>query len=166
MTKSTFRSLWLVLIFALLLASYLFIRAAQKEQSQLYRKEAELARLKVEQHKTSEISRDLTTLDKKTISEADTTQLGILRHLNLEQNEYDLSVLSKQELTFSETVLSVRNIKIEAEIAYKRAMELIDNLHATGKINLTKIEINKASGYGDKVKLTTEGTMYGIYKYE
>lgn len=164
MTRSAFRNLWLLSLVVLAFMAYSFFQKAQKNDKMIYRKNAELARFKIEKQKMHEVSKALEELDERTINELKTTQLSLLRHLGVEEAGYKVSILSKSREDISSIGLFLRQVQIEATLSYQGAMDLMDTLHQSNKIVLHKFTLSPGEGFGDIVKLTMVGTMYGLDK--
>ena len=166
MNRILFRNVWLVSIIGLLLMAYNLFQKGQDNNQRIFRKNASLARLQNEKEEIRKLSAALDQLDKRTINETTATQLSLLRHLDLETKDYTFSVLSKQTTDYGEIPLFLRRVQVQANVSYREALALMDQLHQTNKISLDQFELKRPTEHGDKVQVTVSGTMYGLDKNE
>lgn len=164
MNRTLFRNIWLMSIVLLIGTAYHFFNKGQKTNQLVFQKNAALASLKRKRDEVRKLATELNTLDKRTINETTATQLSILRHLNLEDRNYNVTVISKQSNDFAGVPLYARKVNINTEVPYKEALQVTDALKQTEKLSFDQIELRRSTGYGDKVNITIIGTMYGLEK--
>lgn len=166
MSRTLFRNLWLIILIALLFMSWSFFQKGQANNKLIYRKNIDLARLYKEKQEAEKVFVALSELDKRTINETTATQLSLLRHLELEKKNYTFAVLSKQRNDIGGVALFLRRVQVDADVSYAEALTLMDNLHTTNKISLDGFSIKRSNEFGDSVRVTVTGTMYGLDKNE
>lgn len=164
MNRTTFRNIWLLLMLVMVGLSFLVFRQGQTEQDNIANYTFQLNALKAELENAAKRAVALEELDKLTINEKTATRLDILRHLGLEQSGYDFQVNARQVKVVGESNLDLRVVQLQANMSYDDSMNLMDRLHETKKIVISKIELRKSSESGDKVYLILEGTIYGLEK--
>jgi hypothetical protein len=163
-TRSSFRNMSLLLIALLLSLMMLIFNWAQGEAESITQKTYQLTDLSNELENAARRSAALDELDKLTIDEKTATRLDILRHLGLEQTNYTFSVNARNDRTIADANLYTRMVQMEAQLPYGDALDLIDRLHETRKIVITRIQLERSTQTGDKVMLSLEGTIYGLEK--
>lgn len=164
MTRSTFRNLWILVIAVLVSTSFYIYKKADIYQAKISRANSQLERLQRDLRAGNQLSAALAELDKVTINENVATHLDILRHLGLEKTELDFRTLAKTERKIGSTSLFVRTFSLQGNLPYMQALQQLDWLHNTKKVVLRNITLTPGSGYGDSVKLSVEGRLYGIDK--
>ena len=163
-TRKSFRNMALLLIALLLSLMMLIFNWAQGESENIVNKTYQLNDLSSELDNAARRSAALEELDKLTINEQTATRLDILRHLGLEQTDYSFVVNARTERSVADARLYARLVQMEAQLSYAGALELVDRLHDTRKIVITRIQLERPSNPGDMVRLRLEGTIYGLEK--
>lgn len=164
MTRSSSRRIWLAVIAGLLLGAFLVFRQGQTYQDDISRKESQVSQLRKDLVAGNQFSALLTELDNITIDENRATTLDILRHLDLEESTMFYSTKSKTSRPIGGTTLYTRRFTLEGEMSYQEALAQVDWLHNTNKVVLNKVTMKPGAGFGNTVKLTIEGTLYGLEK--
>jgi hypothetical protein len=165
LSRASYRNIWLLLLLMLLGLALMVFNMGRGARQEIDTKTMQLNNLTRELDNASRRSTALTELDKLTINEKTATRLDILRHLGLEQTDYAFAVNAHQDRIIGDTTLYLRSVKLEAQLSYDDAMNLLDRLQDTRKIVLSKITIGRSSDVGDKVSLSIEGTIYGLDKH-
>ena len=164
MTRSSSRNI-ILLIMALFVAASMWVMGKDKDIQQtnsvLNKK---LNRLKAELKRGAHVSGEAALLDKKTINEKQATTLDILRHLGLEESALVYKTRSKISRQVSGITLYTRSFVLEGQVSYREALEQIDSLHGTEKVVIDKVVLVPGEGFGDIVKVSIEGTLYGLDK--
>ena len=164
MTRSTFRNIWILLNLVLLGLAFMAFQWGGQEQETIALHTAQLRTLKSELEHAERRSVALEELNKLTINEKTATRLDILRHLGLEQSDYDFQVNARLVKQISGVNLYLRIIRLQGSISHDQAMALLDRLHETRKIVISKVELKRSTKPGDMVDLVMEGTIYGLEK--
>lgn len=164
MNRTTFRNTWILLMLIVVGLAVLVFRQGQMEQDNIAGFTFQLNALKAELENAAKRAIALEELDKLTINEKTATRLDILRHLGLEQSGYDFQVNARQVKVVGESNLDLRVVQLQANMSYDEAMALMDRLHETKKIVISKLELRKSGEAGDKVYFVLEGTIYGLEK--
>lgn len=164
LTRRSFRNMSLLLIALLLSLMLLIFNWAQDESESITNKTYQLSDLSSELENAARRSAALDELDKLTIDEKTATRLDILRHLGLEQTDYSFVVNARTERSVADARLYTRLVQMEARLPYADALELVDRLHDTRKIVITRIQLERSGEPGDMVNLRLEGTIYGLEK--
>jgi hypothetical protein len=166
MTRGQVRTLWIAILLLLAVAttvSYQFIRGVR---AQIGQKQTELAASRQELDNVSRLSAALAVLDRLTIDEGTATRLEILRHLGLEQTDYDVDIGSRQQKQVGGVNLAYHTIKVTAQLPYIAALTVADQLYNTGKIVVTGLTLNTPDPNHPEadVRLELQGTLYGLEK--
>lgn len=164
-TRRSFRNMSLLLIVLLLSLMLLVFNWSESENEDITQKTYQLNDLSSELENAARRSAALDELDKLTIDEKTATRLDILRHLGLEQTNYNFIVNSRQEKPVADAQLYMRTVQMEAMLPYAQALALVDRLHETRKIVMTRIQLQRSAEPGDMVVLRLEGTIYGLEKH-
>lgn len=164
-TRGSFRNIWLLLLVALLGIALLVFNQGRGAKDEIGAKTSQLGDLTRELDNAARRSAALEELDKLTIDEKTATRLDILRHLGLEQTDYDFQVNARQNRIIGDSTLYLRSVHLEAQVSYAEAMGLVDRLYDTRKIVLNRITVNRSGLPGDKVTLSIDGTIYGLEKH-
>lgn len=162
--RTTFRNIWLLTIALMLVIAFTLYRQAVNTQDDMASQQMQLAALRAELDNASRRSLALDKLDGLTINEKTATRLDILRHLGLEQTEYDFQVNTRQARQVGDSSLYLRNVRLEGDMPYAQALDLLDRLRATNKIVLNKMTLRASPKTGDNVHMILEGTIYGLDK--
>ncbi|HEX2859140.1 MAG TPA: hypothetical protein VHP58_02965 [Alphaproteobacteria bacterium] len=164
MTRSGARNLWIVLLIALLIGAIAAVTFARSLGDSIDQQNANIIASKQELENASRLSTQLAELDRLTINENTATRLEILRHLGIEQNDYDISIGAKVPRTVGSVMLSQRQIKVVANVSYHEAMALADKLYDNRKMNITGASIGQPNLSNAEVQVTIQGTLYGLEK--
>lgn len=163
-TRRSFRNMSLLLIALLLSLMLLIFNWAQGEGEGITNKTYQLNDLSSELENAARRSAALNELDQLTINEKTATRLDILRHLGLEQTDYNFVVNARTERSVADARLYTRLVQLDAQVPYAAALELVDRLHDTRKIVITRIQLERSAEPGDRVMMRLEGTIYGLDK--
>ena len=164
MNRSTFRNLWLLTMVLAILAGLFMFNRAQDTETRITRAEMRLNLLRNELENAARLSAALAELDALTIDERTATRLNILRHLGLENTDYDFNVTAKQVRQLGDTSLIVRNIEMRGLLTYAQSLALLDHLYNTRKIILNRMQMSTTNDYGDAVEVRLSGLLYGLEK--
>ncbi|MFZ2586550.1 MAG: hypothetical protein WAZ18_00270 [Alphaproteobacteria bacterium] len=164
MTRASFRNTWVLSTLLILGLAFMAFQNGQSEQETIANNTFQLNALRSELDNAARRSIALEELDKLTINEKTATRLDILRHLGLEQSGYDFQVNARQMKTVGDGNLYLRVVKLQMDLPYGEAMALVDRLHETRKIVISKIEMKRSGKPGDNVYMILEGTIYGLEK--
>jgi hypothetical protein len=161
---SLFNICVLVLVICAAVAGLLWWQIGKAEEqlvtlrSTLSQKQAELANL-------SAMTEAQEKLDTLTLDERTSTQLDILKHLNLEQIDLNFTLNSRETRTVGDTNLIVRTVNLQVTQSYPEVQTLIDQLYANGKLQIRGLElIASEEPMNDAVSLRMEGMLYSIEK--
>lgn len=165
LSRKSFRNIWILMMMALLGLAMLVFNQGNDARDDIAGKTAQLADLTRELDNAARRSAALQELDKLTIDEKTATRLDILRHLGLEQTNYNFSVNGRQNRVIGDATLYVRIVRLEADLPYNDAMALIDRLYDTRKIVINKIQVGRSGKLGDMVSIVIEGNIYGLDKH-
>lgn len=163
-TRSSFRNITLMMTVGLLLSAMLVFRWASQAGQDIENRMFELANLQQELQNAARLSAALSDLDQLTIDEQTATRLNILRHLGLEQTNYNFNISSKQIRTVGDSNLFLRDVVLTASLPYSAALALADRLHNTKKIVINSLQLRPSSLPGDNVEIVLSGTIYGLEK--
>lgn len=168
MKRQSFRNFWLISILTLLASAWFLFDRAQNELMLAEYADANLLELKRERRNMETLAQDLARLDKLTIDSKSATRLGILRHLDLEDKDYDFKLGSSQDVQVGAAILTIRGFDLKANLPYAEALQVIDVLQANPKVVLYEYALTGVNEgemlYGDMVKLSTRGALYGLQK--
>jgi hypothetical protein len=122
-------------------------------------KQAELANL-------SQMTQAQEKLDGLTLDERETTQLALLRHLELENVPINFQVISREARPSGDTTLITRAISLQMVNGYSEHMALLDQLFGNGKIQINKVTMMRAQKpeVSDPVDMVVEGMIYSLEK--
>ena len=169
MKRTHFRNLWLLVIIALLGASWFIFNKAESTKVEIEQKKRTVNKLQKQKNSAQQLAENLRELDKLTLDEEKTTRLDILRHLDLQMQEYDFIVQSARGEQVSGNMLYIRQFELRAILPYHKALMLADTLHANKKVALYRfvLEPYSSSGqvrYGDWMRIKINGSLYGLDK--
>ena len=122
-------------------------------------KQAELSNL-------SQMTEAQEKLDGLTLDERETTQLALLRHLELENVPINFQVISREARPSGDTTLITRAISLQMVNGYVEHMALLDQLFGNGKIQINKVTMMRAEKpeVADPVDMVVEGMIYSLEK--
>ena len=164
MNRTTFRNI-MILVSVLLAGSSLFFYYRGKgTKAEIEMLTYSLIALQQELENVARLSASLTELDQMTIDEKTATQLNLLRHLNIEQDSFLFSVLTRQSQTVGETQLYARGIDLQTTLSYPDTLKLMDDLYNTKKLQITAIEMEPEYPVTGRVQMKLSGFVYGLDK--
>lgn len=164
-SRQTFRNLIIIACLLLLGVSYFAFRYGQGIQAEIQTRDFERVALLQELENTARLSANLAELNSLTISEAAATRLNIMRHLGLEQENYDFEVVNRQITQAGTTELYTRQASLRTMLSYGATLNLIDRLYNTGKIAIQKIELRANTSIpGERVEMSMVGNIYALRK--
>jgi hypothetical protein len=122
-------------------------------------KQTELANL-------SQMTEAQAKLDGLTLDERETTQLALLRHLELENVPLNFQVMSREARPSGDTTLITRAISLQLVDTYSTQMALLDQLFGNGKIQIHKVTMMRSENpeIADPVDMNIEGVIYSLEK--
>lgn len=164
MSRSRARLVWGLLGGLLLIGMITAVEFARGFSQSIDQQNAQLESSKQELENAARLSTQLAKLDDLTINENTATRLEILRHLGLEQNDYDIAIGSKVMRPVGSVTLSQRQVRVTANLAYRDALALADKLYNNGKMNLTGAMLGIATQPHAEVEVIIDGTLYGLDK--
>lgn len=170
--RNTLRLVWVLLSLGLIVSGIFGFRAASAKRLQIDQANLDLDAAYRELENAQRLSAAMTELDNHTLNENTSTRLEILRHLGLEQSDYEVDIQSRQDEQIGEGTMYVRTLGITAVGTYPAMLALLDRLHNTGKFVLTRIYFENAATdeqNGVKlpvgtVKMTLDGNIYALKK--
>lgn len=103
-------------------------------------------------------------LDNLTLDENNSTQLAILRHLDLQESKLSYRTKSKTVKNVNGTTLIIRTFILSGETSYQEILSQLDWLQTSKKAVLTKANLRSGIEYGNSVYVEIEGLLYGLEK--
>lgn len=103
-------------------------------------------------------------LDNLTLDENNSTQLAILRHLDLQESKLTYRTKSKSVKSVNGTTLIVRRFTLTGETSYQEILSQLDWLQTSKKAVLTNASLKTGIEYGNSVFVEIEGLLYGLDK--
>lgn len=103
-------------------------------------------------------------LDNLTLDENNSTQLAILRHLDLQESKLSYRTKSKSVKTVNGTNLIVRKFILSGETSYQEILSQLDWLQTSKKAVLTSATLRTGVEFGNSVFVEIEGLLYGLDK--
>ena len=94
--RQTFRNIWILSMILLAVLAFAFYNYALTQKERATNQQMQLGSLQTELENASRRSQSLDKLDQLTINEKTATRLDILRHLGLEQTDYQFQVSGNQ----------------------------------------------------------------------
>lgn len=164
MTRTKFRQLWLLVVGTMMLATSYAYNNFKDTGRLIDLKMKERDRLQVELRTGSQMTSALDELDGVTLNEAKSTRLDVLRYLELESSEFQVTTEQPVKRQIVGSDVFVRQFKIEGELPYSKALNQADFFHNLQKVNVKKVKLTPAKGYGDNVILELKGAIYGLQK--
>jgi len=165
MTRSGSKKLYMAVIMLLLATAY-YVHGRNKErQMEIDGYTRQYERLGLELKSGNKLSSALADLDSFTINEYKVTHLDILRYLSLEESNMEFNVKGKESRKVAGAEVFVRRFTLYGVMPYSEALDQVDWLYNTKKVVINHVKLAQmAEGYGDLVKMTIEGTLYGLDK--
>tara|TARA_Y100001960_G_scaffold302080_1_gene352755 strand:+ start:5908 stop:6423 length:516 start_codon:yes stop_codon:yes gene_type:complete len=103
-------------------------------------------------------------LDNLTLDENNSTQLAILRHLDLQESKLIYRTKSKTVKNVNGTNMTVRRFVLTGETSYQEILSQLDWIQTSKKAVLTSAILKAGSSYGNSVYVEIEGLLYGLDK--
>jgi hypothetical protein len=164
MNRTTFRNIMILVSLVLAGLALLFYFQGKKAQANVQTDTYTLQALRQELDNVARLSAALTELDQMTIDEKTATQLNLLRHLNIEQNDFYFQVMSRQVLTLGESSVISRQVELQTKLPYPETLKLMDDLYNTKKLQVVSIEMEPVYPLNGNVALKLTGNVYGLEK--
>lgn len=163
-SRKMFRNVVVLVSLLLFALSYFAFRYGQQVRQEIQMLGYDLAALEQELQNTARRSANLAELDGLTISEAEATRLNIMRHLGLEQTNYDFEVANRQIQQVGDVELYTREALLKTQLPYAETLTLLDRLYNTGKLAMAEITLKTSSAYGDMVDMEVTGNIFALRK--
>ncbi|PIZ30664.1 MAG: hypothetical protein COY40_04105 [Alphaproteobacteria bacterium CG_4_10_14_0_8_um_filter_53_9] len=165
LTRQTLRNMILMGSVVLCGAAIMAFRQGQSLQVKAQQLGFEQSALRQELENTARLSANLGELDKLTISEVDATRLNIMRHLGIEQHNYDFSINNRQVRMVGGVEIFTRQAELNTQLTYAQSMALLDHLYNTGKFTVSDVEVTASTApIGDAVAMRIIGNIYALRK--
>lgn len=103
-------------------------------------------------------------LDNLTLDENNSTQLAILRHLDLQESKLVYRTKSKTVKTVNGTTITIRRFILTGETTYQEILSQLDWIQTSKKAVLTNAILKSGVDYGNSVYVEIEGLLYGLDK--
>lgn len=103
-------------------------------------------------------------LDNLTLDENNSTQLAILRHLDLQESKLTYRTKSKTVKNVDGTTIIIRRFMLTGEISYQEILSQLDWIQTSKKAVLTNAVLRTGVQYGNSVYVEIEGLLYGLDK--
>jgi hypothetical protein len=167
MNRRSVLTLWAVLLVMLLIGTLVVFKFSSSEKTVIQQRQSDLAASRQELENVSRLSTALKKLDQLTIDENTATRLEILRHLQMENNDYNIIIGSRSPHVVGSVSLTQRQITIIADLSYADAMALADRVYNQGRMNVTGVTLSNApDASGAEVEVKIDGMLYGLDKHE
>jgi hypothetical protein len=167
MNRRGILTLWGVLLVMLLVGTLVVFEFNSSETIVIQQHQSDLAASRQELENVSRLSTALKKLDQLTIDENTATRLEILRHLQMENNDYNIVIGARSPHVVGSVALTQRQITITADLSYADAMALADRVYNQGRMNVTGVTLSNApDNSGAEVEIKIEGMLYGLDKHE
>jgi hypothetical protein len=172
MTRRGYRNVMLlVLVVQLVLAAWIF-GSAQTLETRILAQQGLLTQLEQERANTARLSAATAELDQLTINETNLTFVDVLRHLDLADSKFTVSINAVEDRAIGGGVLKVRTLTINGTQPYPAAMNFMDNLHNSRKLVIREFRLQQAQVEAQSttnnptglVDFTLVGVMYGLAK--
>lgn len=165
MTRSGFRRLWLLVLIALLGASYMVYKKTTDKQLQIDNQMRTKDRLVLERESSRALADKLNKIDALTLHEGSATRLDILKFLVIEEDrDIKFSPGMKISRSFDGAEVFERSFTLEAEMPYTAALSRIDGFYSDERITIDSVVLRHVKKPGDMVSFTLEGRMFALDK--
>lgn len=160
---ATKRFSFIIVLLLLVLASYIYSLGSDVRLD-VGRREQASVKLREDIDMGNVFSAARADLDNLTLDENNSTQLAILRHLDLQESKLIYRTKSKTVKDINGTSITVRNFILTGETSYQEILSQLDWIQTSKKAVLNRAILKTGSEYGNSVYVEIEGLLYGLDK--
>lgn len=165
MTRSGLRNLTLLGLVCMAAASVTLWMQVQKAQERVLQLRGALESRRSELNNLNFLVAAQDKLDSLTMDERRSTQLDVLKYLNLEKIKLDFRIESRESRAVGDTNLIARTVTVQARQPFVEIMRLVDLLFASGKFNVSTLTLQRGDDtVPESTALVLQGRLFSLQK--
>lgn len=165
MTRSGLRNLTILCLVCMVISAVVLWMQVQKAQERVVQLQGALDARQTELNNLNFLVAAQDRLDTLTMDERRSTQLDVLKYLGLEKIKLDFRIDSRESRAVGDTNLIVRTVTVQARKPYSEVMQLVDQLFASGKFNVSTLTLQRGDeAVPESTALVLQGRLFSLQK--